>query len=285
MIKAGYLVSYDYRYIFTSLNQIYKHVDLIVLCYDKNFKTWSGSNISIPEEFFIEIKNLDVDDKIKFYKDEFYKKDIQPMVLETEQRNKLAKFMGDGGWHIQIDADEHVYEFDKFITFLKQSNHFLYKPHKNPVNINVKWITLFKQDENGFYLINPIKESCYLATNYPKYTFGRKTEAKDFFSDHFLIHQSWAREEEEIYTKITNWGHKNDFDIHAFFDVWKKLNETNYKEYVNFHPVYKNDWASLKFIEAPDLDTCIQKIKTSYEQNDIKFKFSRKIKSILKSYF
>ena len=39
VIKAGYLISYDYAYIFNSLKLIYNHVDSIIISYDADNKT------------------------------------------------------------------------------------------------------------------------------------------------------------------------------------------------------------------------------------------------------
>ena len=36
---------------------------------------------------------------------------MQPMELETRQRNMMAEKMGSGGWHIQMDGDEYAYDF------------------------------------------------------------------------------------------------------------------------------------------------------------------------------
>jgi hypothetical protein len=33
------------------------------------------------------------------------------MECDTRERNMLAKYMGEGGWHVQIDADEYFADF------------------------------------------------------------------------------------------------------------------------------------------------------------------------------
>ena len=66
MIKVGYLVSYDYKMLLTSIEQLYSHVDRIYIGIDKSGKTWSGNHFEIPESFFDEIKQFDSNGKIEF---------------------------------------------------------------------------------------------------------------------------------------------------------------------------------------------------------------------------
>ena len=59
MIKVGYLVSYDYNMLLTSINQLYNFVDRIYIAIDKDRKTWSGNNFELPQSFFDEINLYD----------------------------------------------------------------------------------------------------------------------------------------------------------------------------------------------------------------------------------
>ena len=236
IIKVGYLLSYDYQYIFNSLKLVYDFADKIVLCYDKDGKTWAGNDVSIPHSFFEEIRKIDIKNKISFYADSFYMENTPPMSLETRQRNMLAEKLGKGGWHIQIDSDEYPIDFKELTSFLRKHKYLLKKPEKTPVNFFVKFITLFKQTEDGFFVISPYTEPCFLITNQPNYKNARfPKNALHIDLDSYIIHQSWARDEEEILKKITNWGHKNDFDTKKFFDFWKNLNENNCTSLQNFH--------------------------------------------------
>lgn len=284
MIKVGYLVSYDYKFIFTSLNEVYPHADKIVLCYDKNFKTWSGNQFIIPDSFFEEIKKLDVDNKIEYYKDNFFIEEKEPMQLDTRQRQMLSDFMGQDGWHIQIDSDEYPLEFEKFTSFLKKNIFLLSNPEKTPVNFLAKWITLFKEDENGYFIIKPFEETCFVATNYPKYNYSRKTDGYNVILDYYIIHQSWARNNDEIYTKLNNWSHKNEFETSDFFNKWKSLNKKNYTENINFHPIYNDIWASLEFIEAKSIEDFMGKCKTLFPQQEPIIKEETKWELIQKSF-
>ena len=290
IIKVGYLLSYDYQYIFNSLKLVYDFADKIVLCYDKDGKTWAGNNVSIPHSFFEEIKKIDIKNKISFYAESFHIENTPPMSLETRQRNMLAEKLGKGGWHIQIDSDEYPVDFKELTSFLRKHKYLLKNPEKTPVNFFVKFITLFKQTEKGFFVISPYTEPCFLITNQPNYKNARfPKNDSHIILDSYIIHQSWARDEEEILKKITNWGHKNDFDTKKFFDFWKNLNEDNYASLQNFHPLYPTDWKSVKFIKAKNIEETIDFFRTSKEFADKKItlplKWKRRVKLYLKSLF
>lgn len=288
IIKAGYLLSYDYSYIFTSVKQIYDHVDRIVISYDENNKTWAGNDVHIPESFFSEIKSLDTQHKITLYKDQFYIEGTAPMDLETRQRNMMAEKMGNGGWHMQIDADEYAYDFKKLSQFLRKHQYLLADPEKKPVNFQVDWVTLFRHDESGFYIIEPFEEKCFLITNYPKYQYARRTNTGRTLSlEYRLIHQSWARDENEILEKIMNWGHKNDFDTMKFFEFWKGIHSENYTECTDFHPLSPSDWHQLSFFPAENIDDFIKAFEKKFPQPELKLNLSatKKIKLWLKSLF
>lgn len=291
IIKVGYLLSYDYQYIFNSLKLVYDFADKIVISYDKDGKTWAGNDIHIPSSFFEEIKKIDTKSKISFYADSFHIENTPPMSLETRQRNMLAEKLGKGGWHIQIDSDEYPVDFKELTSFLRKHKYLLKNPEKTPVNFFVKLITLFKQTEEGFFVITPYIDPCLLITNQPNYIKARFPKNNfHIVLDSYIIHQSWARGEEEILKKIANWGHKNDFDTKKFFDTWKNLNEENCASLQNFHPLNPTDWKSVKFIKAKNIEEAIDFFRTSKEFTNKKITLSfkgkkRLIKLYLKSLF
>lgn len=267
-IKVGYLISYDYIYLMNSLESIYKYVDLIVLCYDKDFKTWTGNTFNIPETFFESIKKFDTKNKIKFYSDSFYVEEniSNPMKSETLQRNKLGEFMGSGGWHIQLDVDEYVYDFKKMLTYLKKSAFLLKDPINKPYSLIAQVIVLYKKDENGFYVINPINEDFYFATNNPKYIRARQTNWTCLYTDQRVLHQSWARDEHEIKQKLDNWGHKNDFNGEEYFKKWKNININNYEKLIDFHPVEPKVWHKLVLLKYKDVKSLIKNASILFPQ-------------------
>lgn len=256
MIKVGFLVSYDFKYLYKSIPLVYDASDLIVLAVDKDRLTWSGNPLFIDPSFFEWVKKFDTLNKIVIYEDSFYIPENSPSENDTRERNLLAKAMGDGGWHIQIDSDEYFNDFKNFASFLKEKKQYLKNPEKHPVEIHVQWITLFKKVEGGFLYIKDSLDAIEVATNYPKYKYMRATRhSKKIITKFILLHQSWARDDEEIYTKITNWSHRDDSDNAAFYKFWKNITLDNYKEFTNFHDNDPTKWKSLEFIAENDIDS------------------------------
>ncbi|SIP99274.1 hypothetical protein SAMN05880574_103159 [Chryseobacterium sp. RU37D] len=288
IIKVGYLLSYDYKFIFNSLKQVYDYADEIFICYDKDGKTWAGNDFEIPETIFSEIRKLDHQKKITFYADAFYVKGISAIDLDTRQRNMLAEKMGNGGWHIQIDSDEYPINFEKLTSFLKKHSFLLRNTNKTPVNFFVNFVTLFKQTDEGFFVVSPYTESCFLVTNVPHYISARYPQNTYSLKLNFNnIHQSWARDSSEILQKINNWGHNNDFDTSEFYKKWENLNMENYTKFKNFHPVYPKDWQELQFIPAKNIEEFIVNFEKNHPQKEIKLplKLKKRLKLYLKSLF
>jgi hypothetical protein len=280
MIKVGYLVSYDYGMLMTSIKQLYTYADRIYIAIDKNRKTWSGNNFVIPTSFFEEIEQFDSNDKIEFYFDDFYVQKLTPMQNEVRERNMLLKKMGKG-WLLQLDVDEYIYDFRSLAKYLRKYNFLTVFPSLWPIIMQGRLITLFKKNQKGFFYIDLDERFCFI-TNYPKYTSARNNYlVSKFFSGINVIHQSWAREENEIIDKISNWGHRDDFDTNSFVEFWKNLDEGNYKEYVNFHPLNQTSWDKLNFLKSTDIDDFINK----YEIQNKQLLFKIPISSFFLNYY
>lgn len=274
IVKVGYLISYDYEYLRHSLPLIYNNqkVHEIILVLDKDRLTWSGNKFEISADFFEWIKVIDQQHKIKIIEESFCNSALSPMVNETVERNYLYSEMGNCDWYIQLDCDEYFVNFDGFIMELEKiyldKNKVL-----NPISVTARFAHLFKKTEKGFLVISPAQENAWIATSNPVCHYGRVNEENEKIeSDAIIVHQSWAREEAEIYQKITNWGHKNDFNSESYFKLWKSLDEHNYKYVQNFHPLKNNDgiWAQLKLLNIENIEKLLQ-----FDRNQIKRIFDK----------
>lgn len=268
MIKVGYLVSYDYNFMLTSIKELYNHVDEIYIAIDKEGKTWSGNLFEIPQTFIQEIRNFDSRKIIKFYFDSFYVAGLSPVECDTRERNMLLKQMGKG-WLIQLDVDEYIYDFKKVAGFLRKYNYLTFFPKLTPVAFKGKLITLYRQLSDGYLYIDNGEQFSFI-TNQNSYTYVRKNnKIRNHYTNICVIHQSWARTESEIQMKIDNWGHRDDFDTQKYFMFWKKLTSSNYKEHKNVHPIAPEVWSELKFLPSQSIDDFI---KVFGEKNPQKLK-------------
>lgn len=281
MIKVGYLISYDYDLLFISMKQIYQFADRIYLAIDKDGKTWSGNTFEIPESFFNEVKQFDYLNKIEFYYDSFYVKTLSPMENDVRERTMLSKKMG-RGWLIQIDVDEYIYDFEIISKYLKKHIYLTYFPKLIPIAFKGCLVTLFKKVESGYLFIDN-RETFSLITNYPEYQYARSNNnIINYFLGIITIHQSWARSDEEMQFKISNWGHRDDFDTVKYFEFWKSLNEKNYKDFKNIHPLSPAVWDEIRFVESKNIDDFILKYSNLHPQKLTPFSFSNLLKRVLK---
>lgn len=265
MIKVGYLVSYDYNMLLTSIKQLYNDVDRIFIAIDKDRKTWSGNNFELPQSFFEAIKAFDSKNKIEFYFDSFYVPELLPMECETRERNMLLKKMGKG-WLMQLDVDEYIYDFSKVAKYLKKYWYLTVFPKYTPIVFKGKWVTLYRQLADGYLYIENNEQFPFI-TNQSSYTCTRNNnKVRNHFSNINVIHQSWARTEDEIQMKIKNWGHRDDFNTQQYFEFWKNLNSDNYKNYTNIHPIEPEVWGKLSFIPTISIDDFIHKFAIKHQQ-------------------
>lgn len=257
-IKVGFLVSYDWALLKNSLPLVYQQADSICLALDKQRLSWTGQPFKIDEKAFMAfIKEIDEQNKIHLYEDSFYIPSLTPMQCEVRERNLLAEYMGKGGWHIQLDTDEYFINFSAFIQYLKKM-----PISQKEINICVALINLFKKTTSGYFLVKT-KDLDFIpvATNQPKYEYGRRNGYFNHIAPFFMLHDTWARSEEEVMRKITSWGHANDFDVEKYFQFWQKVDEHNYLQIRNFHPIEPEKWHSLSFVEVHSIQDIIEKLQ------------------------
>ncbi|HUR10050.1 MAG TPA: hypothetical protein VM012_01700 [Flavitalea sp.] len=260
LIKVGFLVSYDYEYLRISLPLVYKEADFIGLAIDQQRRTWNGGTFSIDDSFFDWLHAIDVDRKISIYEDDFYDPALTAIENDSRERNMLAQFMEKGGWHVQVDADEYFLNFATFASWLRAHPQWLDDPASNPVDICAFLVVLYKKIPGGFLYVNENYDLCVLATNFPRYNIARTGINKRIFLPQVLLHQSWARNEDEISFKFANWGHTIDFNTSSHFRLWKNASEENYKTYHDFHPLKGSGWQSLGAVKGEDMNSIIHNL-------------------------
>ena len=181
--------------------------------------------------------------------------------------------MGKGGWHVQVDSDEYFVNFNEFAEYLKS------KPlsgllFKKDINICVNVVPVIKQTDKGFlYVTNPGKnfEVFPLATNRPEYTAARRNGFFNHNTSFFIIHQTWARNEQAVWEKINSWGHEKDFvNMTSYFNLWKVLDECNFHYLRNFHPIVAENWPMLKYCKGTIILDIVNHIKN---ENEFKIPF------------
>jgi hypothetical protein len=288
-IKVGFCVAYDWYLLAYALPLIYDEADVICLSLDKDRISWSGNPYSFDEKGFKElIARLDAQGKIMILEENYHLSELTPMQNEVRQRNLIARHLGDGGWHIQLDCDEYFLNFAGFVKYLKG----LSPRRARRANISCPWIILYKQTGDGFLYVDPVTsdktEFMQIATREPAYTYGRRNGNFNIHTNFGILHQSWARSRAEIRNKIYNWGHSNDFDKEKYFSFWDNLDASNFSEVSDVHPVHPPEWPRLNYVKGKDIPELLKNFpaasKPVYSGMQLFFKNSRffsKMRSVL----
>jgi hypothetical protein len=259
-IKVCICAAYDWMYLQHSLPFIYSHADSICISLDKDRISWSGNSFSFDKAAFARfIKEIDKENKVVIYEDNFHLPELLPIENECRQRLLMTQQLGKGGWFLQIDADEYYLYFKELVSYLRDTR------IRRNVNITCPFIELYKKNDEGFFLVDA-KNSLDLrfmpiATNAPKYEYGRVNGYFNIKTNFFALHNTLARSFEEVKEKINNWGHSHEVNKEAIFSKWNAINKDNFHQYKDFNPLTPAAWPALRFVEAGTIDELAQKIK------------------------
>jgi len=260
-IHVGFLLSYDYEKLKLSIPPVYKAADKIFIAEDMNKKTWSGNEFVIDKSFYEWLEEFDVDNKIEFYRDNFYIPELTAIENDTRERHLLSLKMGIGNWLIQIDSDEYFADFESFVSNLRKYDHYLDDPEKNKIQFAGFWIIIYKYTEKGILYVNKPMKAIF-ATNYPNYKYARRTNERTVYFDNLVLHESIARTEEELRYKLKNWGHNEEVNS-GFMKKWITVDETNYDKFENFYYIEPKRWKKLDYLPTRQISEVKCKIKLS----------------------
>ncbi len=252
-IQVGFLMSYDYHLLKTSIPAVYETADSIFIALDENFKTWTGGNFEVDPEFFNWLEQMDVDKKVQIYRNDFYNPQLTAMQNEVRERHLLALEMGIGNWLVQVDCDEYFVDFNNFVKDLRKLDPFLDHPKKNKIQICGFTVNLYKYLEEGILYVDKARNQKY-ATNYPNYKVGRNTGERVIYTKNLLLHECVSRTETQIREKFSNWGHSDEVDTEDFLEKWRTVSKDNYRNYQNFFYLEPEKWKSLEYVAGSSLE-------------------------------
>lgn len=264
IIKVGICAAYDWSLLRISLPLIYQYADSICISLDRNRRSWSGQQYGFNGGDFQQfISMIDSEKKIDVYEDDFCLPGLSSIENDNRQRTCMALRLGKGGWHIQIDCDEYFYRFCEFVQYLKR---IISNPtgEEKPINIMCNWISVFKNIGSGFLIVDNSEtnwETMPFATNRPEYLNARRNSHFNHLAPFFVVHDTWARNEDQLRQKLDSWGHNNDFaDKEGYIEFWKSMDENGYSQAKDFHPLQPAVWHRLLFVGANGILDLIQKL-------------------------
>lgn len=252
-VSAISLVSYDYRFLLTTIPRYLRYVDEVILGVDAEGLTWSGERFSIPASFFDRLRQLDEGSKrIRLVSRSFYSPSRSPMGNDVAERNALSFEAKEGNWIVSVDADEYLLNPEEFFRFLGRQR-------KQEVSVEASWITVFKDLGDSLLVVaaqdDGSLERFPIATRQRgAFVAARRTDTPTILSPALALHYSWGREKEELLQKLLNWSHTGDFDVRRYFDFWLGVNEQNYSAVRHFHPVSPDTWSRLTVVKKADLE-------------------------------
>jgi hypothetical protein len=266
MIKVGFCVAYDWELLKNSIPRVYAHADIICLALDKDRKSWSGNKFDFDDKAFYDfVQSIDTDKKITIYEDCFSLPELNARQNCNRHRMLIAEKMGKGGWHIQVDSDEYFLDFGAFVDELTRI-HKSPTGKEKPINVCPMLIPIFKKIENGFLLVDfksKLPETAPFATSKPDYQSARQNGHFNILVPVFVLHETWARNEADLWFKLNNWGHaaeelKSDEVKLNYFNTWKNLNLNNYDKVENIHFVNPGAWPALRYEKGNTVEELIK---------------------------
>jgi len=254
-ISGVTLVSYDYRFLLTTIPRYLPWVDELLVGVDRDRLTWSGETFAVPETFFDDLMRLDESPpKIRIVSRSFYSPTRSPMENDVAERNALSLEVPEGNWIVSIDADEYLLNPDQFFHYLRNC------PAEESACLEGRWITVFKDLGDSMLVIaakpDGSLERFPIATRQRgSFVTSRRTNGPAVPSPAIALHYSWGRQPEELLQKLLNWSHTRDFDVRKYFDFWRTVDEKNYSTFRDFHPIWPDTWSKLVRVSKQDLDS------------------------------
>jgi hypothetical protein len=122
MMANAYILLGDPAFLRPSVASYYRHVDRIVVSFDRDGRSWTGTDLP-TEECLALIRAIDVDGKCDFRPGSFSGDGEEPLERETAQRRKALEEASDGAdWVLQLDTDEVIPRAETILSCLDRAD-------------------------------------------------------------------------------------------------------------------------------------------------------------------
>lgn len=249
----AYLMAADPAWIEASVSSYYALVREIVVSYDEDGLSWSGTPLELGE-CLERLARCDPGRKMRFCPGHYARKDSNPMVNDTFQRQTALDRAGENAdWVIQLDTDEALMDAGVFLSCLEEADRGGFAAMDYPARWLYQRIGERRFLERCSRLWGPaggfpgpvaVKPGVALRN-------ARQCDAKLFRVDFRkrntdpshradapvhravptragIVHYSWVRSEADLLRKTASWGHSRD--------PWGK--EIAYWKWAGKHPLF-----------------------------------------------
>ena len=273
----AYVMLADPSFLTASISAYYPHVARIVVSYDQDHRSWTGTPLPIDETLAL-VAALDTDGKCEFHSGRFGRDGFTPMDNETHQRNVALAAASEGAdWVLQLDTDEVIPHMPVFLNALTHAD----KAGADALEYPSRWLYT-RVGRNRFL------ESCTRfwrpASSYPgplavragtTLTHARqaavplyRTDVRAWNTDPAhprdafvhevvpyeaaVIHYCWVRSPEFIARKVGWSGHSEELKASGEYGRWMRT-RTHPLRAVLAAPFRSGGGRSYRFVSAPGL--------------------------------
>lgn len=265
----AYILAADPAWIEASISSYVNIVDQIIVSYDENGKSWSGTPIAI-DECLRRLKAMNCAFKMRFCPGHFARSQYTPMENDTYQRQcALDEASRNVDWVLQLDTDEilpHAARFKDFLAspnlercdgllwpmrtffgelpdgrFLEICDHRHHQLSSFPGPVAVKSgcrLRHARQAEGQIY-------RCEIASQSRDPADLNALVHHQIAPEDAIIHMSWVRDAQEMQRKLGSWGHSGDLKNLKMLRTWEKAQKRWFFTR-NFHPLNSKWWPALR---------------------------------------
>ncbi len=270
------MLAADPTWIYESIAAYYDFIDILVVSFDCNSKSWTGSDIPV-DECRQKIREIDSRCIIVDISDDYSGSPGTPIQRDTSQRQACIDYLSTRvDWIIQIDTDELMPDIRPVLTEIQNI----------PENVDgIEWPmrVLYRQLSSNSYLgvsnldSNPVYEypgpivvrknvtlvdARRISTQVVRYSVIGDTSSLQLKGCHIdgiqirstldhssaIVHNSWARSPKSVWRKVRSWGHNDGLKSLLYFVFTWLPSPVTWRYLRNIHPFAKGLWPKLTVI-------------------------------------
>lgn len=283
MRLAAYVLAADPTWIERSIRSYYDLVDELVVSYDRDGRSWTGTRIPV-EECLRRLEALDRDGKVRLAPGDFAGRGGSPIERDTAQRRAaLAEAGRDADWVLQIDTDEVVPDPAALLAaldvaeelglpavewpmrvlfrtlrrgrFLEVCAHDGSDRFEYPGPVAVRpGVTLTEARRANGPFLRPLVHGDDRSLQVAREPEPAEVRRALLEPAQAILHYSWAGPPSRVRRKVGSWGHNTGVGSFAFYYLRWKPAPLLWPAMHDFHPFAGGLWPALKVSHARDDD-------------------------------
>lgn len=272
---AAYVLLADPSFLTASLRAYYDRVERIILSFDQNGTSWTGTPIPVQECLDL-VRGLDTEGKCVEAPGHFARLDQHPLDNDTYQRQCALDLASEGvDWVLQLDTDEVMLSPDRFFDTLHTAD----SRGAGGLEYPSRW--LYSRVSPGRYLEastrtgrpaasypGPLAVRAHTTLRHcrqadvPLYRVDLRPRNTDPAHSHLsivhdvvkpeeaVLHFSWVRSPDVMRRKFGWSGHTADYSDPKVYRDWARRSRHPHRAAMT-SPLRRRDWYRLVIVEEP----------------------------------